>query len=190
MKCSVEGCNSESRAKGMCQKHYRRNKKHGMTSQIKKSRGPLKDRFWSYVEKKSEHECWEWNGCIGKNGYGRTHENGRPDLRAHRVSYEITKGDIPNGLIVMHTCDNRKCVNPDHLVLGTHKENMHDMISKGRDVHNGLKGEHHSRAKLTENQVLDIRANNTSKCSDLAVLYCVSSATISAIRNRRIWRHI
>ena len=89
-----------------------------------------------------ETNCWEWQLSIKKNGYG-SYRGGY----AHREYYQDFKGNIPDGMIVMHKCDNRRCVNPDHLVLGTTKDNIHDMLNKGRG--NFAKSEEHKR-KLSE----------------------------------------
>jgi hypothetical protein len=93
------------------------------------------DRFISKVKKKPSG-CWEWQGTMKKNGYGifqdRTREGSGKQLQAHRFSFEIFHGEIPPGLLVCHHCDNPKCVNPEHLFLGTHKDNTQDMIRKGR----------------------------------------------------------
>jgi len=91
------------------------------------------DRFWSKVDVKEPSECWEWQASINKNGYGAFKFDGwmRP---ASRISWLITNGEIPEGMSVCHKCDNRSCVNPSHLFLGTHQDNMDDMNRKGRYV--------------------------------------------------------
>jgi hypothetical protein len=90
-------------------------------------------RFWDKV-KKVEGECWEWQaGTRGKTGYGSFKLEGKV-VDAHRLSYILSKGEIPERMLVCHTCDNRLCVNPDHLFLGSHKDNHQDAVNKGRIV--------------------------------------------------------
>ena len=98
----------------------------------KKFRRPAPERFLEFVKK--THSCWIWKGHILWDGYGQFRGYNSLKMRAHRFSFEYYKHKIPEGMQVLHTCDNPKCVNPEHLFIGTHKDNMHDMTMKGRNV--------------------------------------------------------
>lgn len=91
---------------------------------------PIEERFKDKYTV-SDNGCWEWTGALGSDGYGRLKVNNKMIL-SHRFSYELYKGEIINGLVVCHQCDNRKCVNPNHLWLGTQRDNMIDCVLKGR----------------------------------------------------------
>lgn len=108
---------------------------------------PLEERFWPKVDKSPgkgpNGDCWLWTGCKLPKGYGQIGIANVPAL-AHRVSYELANGPIPEGLHVLHACDNPSCVNPTHLLAGTPKDNMQDMISKGRKK-NGFDGRTHCK---------------------------------------------
>lgn len=148
-------------------------------------------RFWGWVKRGREENCWEWTGSLNPNGYGQfTWRTG--NKRSHlasRVSYTLTHGEIPPGLFVCHKCDNPKCCNPHHLFLGTAKDNMQDCARKGRMNTAGLKGEKHGSAKITEKDVRDIRASRKRNC-DLAPQYGLTPEAISSIRRRVTWRHV
>jgi len=113
----------------------------------------FEEKFWLQVNIKSKNECWEFTKHLYSNGYGMFNISYRSVL-AHRLSYMIHYGKIPDNKIIMHSCDNRKCVNPFHLSAGTQSENVQDMLSKGRD--NFSKGTNHFRCKLDDNQIKEI----------------------------------
>lgn len=145
--------------------------------------------FWNMVDIKNPDQCWEWRGKVKGNGYGAVPKFRAKGLlpTAHRASWLIKNGPIPEGLWVLHKCDNRKCVNPSHLFLGTRQDNMDDMVSKGRSFR--PIGTLHPLCKLTESQVKKIR-EDPRKQVKIAQEYGVSSRLIRRIKNREIWKHI
>ncbi len=143
------------------------------------------ERFWSKVKNGSESECWPWTAAFQtRYKYGVFNYRGKI-VRAHRLSFFFTHGEIPEGMFVCHRCDNPCCVNPSHLFLGTHQENMNDQASKGRRPI----GESDAKAKLTAKQVLEIRASKEPKLI-LARRYGVSDALIYKIVKRQVWSHL
>lgn len=135
--------------------------------------------------------CWIWVGSK-RNGYGRLIVGSRSDgsrhsETAHRYSWLVFKGEIPAGLFVCHHCDNPACVNPEHLFIGTRQDNTDDREQKNRNNH--VVGEHTPTARLTEQQVIDIRNSNKSS-RELGKLYGVNKSSILNIKNRKSWKHI
>lgn len=106
-------------------------------------------RFWKYVSALSDDECWIWMGSL-RRGYGRISIRHSYSIPAHRFSWELHRGSIPNGLDVCHTCDVPACVNPNHLFLGTAKDNIRDMILKERDNFRGLGPVNKSKSSITQ----------------------------------------
>jgi len=142
--------------------------------------------FWKKVS--CADGCWNWLGGRTYNGYGLTGFKCEHGQRAHRISYVIHFGDIPEGMLVLHHCDNRLCVRPDHLFLGTAKDNTRDMIKKGRM----LIGSERAGSKLTEEDIVRIRESYKfgAKQKDLQIMYGMTSASISRIVTRTTWRHV
>lgn len=141
-------------------------------------------RFWSKVRK--SETCFNWIAAVDRYGYGIFWFNGNRD-KAHRVSYTINLGEIPPGLNVCHTCDNRICVRPEHLFLGTHADNNKDMDAKGRRVI--ARGERRPAAKLTASKVEVILADNR-RYADIAKDYGVHRDTIARVKRRVYWQHV
>lgn len=143
----------------------------------------LESRFLSKV--RINNTCWEWIGAKLRGGYGNINIDGHT-FQAHRVSYFIYNGEIPDGMIVCHSCDNPSCVNPKHLFLGTHKINTQDKISKGRCPI----GE--SISKLKECEVLEIRRYAALHIPRrlIAKMFGIGPTNVTNIVNRKIWKHI
>ena len=134
--------------------------------------------------------CWEFHATNTVRGYGRVTYGGTENTGyAHRLSYQHYVGEIPDGKILRHRCDNRICINPNHLQLGTKRENSQDMVDRGRS----LKGERHHKSKLTEQDVRDIRdeyAKGVLTQRMIGETYGVSDAQISHIVSRKGWAHV
>ena len=142
--------------------------------------GTLEDRFWSRVQKTDG--CWLWLWSRNEFGYGVIGVAGR-SKRAHRLSWEMVNGPIPDGMVVCHHCDNPACVNPEHLFVGTHADNVADKMSKGRCP----RGETAGPARLTDAQTEEIRARRTrgESCRSIASFFGVAVSTVSGIVNNR-----
>ena len=148
----------------------------------------IKERILSNIWIYSETGCWEWQGCKTKDGYGVIKIKGRTK-RVHRIAYRIFNGDFDPSLCICHKCDNPSCCNPNHLFVGTQKDNIRDMVAKGRSN----KGEKNPLSKLTKEDIFDIRrlyriGNLTQQ--EIADKFGVNQQTISKIVNRKNWKHL
>ena len=144
------------------------------------------EKFWSHVDKTAE--CWTWTGYIDQTGYGSISWKGKP-VQAHRLAWFLTYGDIPNGLFVLHKCDNPKCANPNHLFLGTNADNQRDKVNKGRQA----RGETMHTAKLKTQDVILIRKQyheDRRTQTQIAKDFGMCQSTIERIVNGKYWRHI
>ncbi len=151
------------------------------------------NRFWTHVDcSDGPGACWLWAGHVGENGYGITRVKGK-QYKAHRVSYLIEHGRIDNDRFVLHRCDFRACVNPEHLFLGTPKDNSQDAVKKGRNTK--LYGERNGKAKLTRQKVRAIKRLLADKADgrcdlrqyEIARRFGVSEATVSYLKNGGRW---
>ena len=159
---------------------------------MRKNYPSFEEKFWSKVSKAEENACWEWSGALRWNGYGVFRHLNKSVL-AHRASFIIHKGPIPDGCVICHSCDNRKCCNPNHLWSGTQKENLQDMFNKNRDAKSKPKGscQNHPRAKLKNTDIDIIKNEYKSGISSriIAKKYNVSKRTILNVVQGKNWRH-
>jgi hypothetical protein len=150
-------------------------------------KNPLFERFIAKV--KLSQNCWEWQGCIQGDGYGSIRIDGTTQL-AHRVSYRLFIGEIPDSLFVCHRCDNRKCVNPSHFFLGSNDQNIQDKVTKNRQWK--PLGELDPKAILTKEDVIKIRSllKEGIKPLNLAEQFRISRSAIYHIKNGHAWNHL
>jgi hypothetical protein len=166
MGCCVAGCAGSDYSSGYCSKHYNRLRTRGTIEDGAKARAPFTVRLWRQIAKGGPDECWPWTAKSRISGYGTISTGGRrsPKVLAHRAVWEEANGPIPDGpgyhgMVVMHTCDNRLCCNPAHLVLGTQTENVRDMDGKGRRKSQPSYGEKHGNATFSNEDIAYIRAS-------------------------------
>ena len=148
-----------------------------------KESGTIEERFFSRF-KKTENGCWQWNAHADKDGYGVMSSHGK-NIRAHRFSYEHHIGAIPQGMSVCHKCDNPGCVNPEHLFIGSAKDNAQDALTKKRHYI----GDKNGRSKITEDHAKFIKSSSMSG-PELAEMFNVNRSTINNIRRGVTWKHL
>lgn len=147
-------------------------------------------RFWDKVD--ISGDCWEWKATTITGGYGHFGLNGELVL-AHRFSYSLVYGEIPEGMCICHHCDNPGCVRPSHLFMGTRSDNARDMVAKGRDRQPDSRGERQGASKLVENDVREIRRLYvTGRVTQalLSKMWRVSKQHVHDIVHRKKWKHI
>lgn len=193
--CCIVDCGRPVLARGMCNKHYVRNRKFGSpVAQMPRSAAmqglSAPDRFAMQMKAGDADECWPWIAGKDRDGYGvfRGVYDGVMYGRATRYSWALhNRKQVPANMLVCHSCDNPSCVNPNHLFLGTDLDNMLDKIAKDR--HNIPKGELNVRAVLTEKQAIAILADPRPYLQ-IAADYGVSDGTINDIKNKYSWKHL
>lgn len=186
--CGLDECSRPYKGRGLCEMHLGRLKRTGTTDAP--VRQTFAERFWSKVDKDRPNGCWEWTAALNEHGYGVMRPEGRrtgPTVKAHRVSV-LLDGRDPEGLCVLHRCDNPPCVNPAHLFLGTRADNAADRDAKGR----GNSGTVNGQARLTDAQVVEIRARVAAGELQrvVAASFGVGRPTVSRIVNRKGWVHV
>lgn len=204
--CAVDGCPDRRRGRGYCNKHLKRFREHGdplagrqRKAEVRTRRRPngltLEEsfRWFQPGDPPPPGVLWPWGGTQDDKGYGIVRHGGR-NVLAHRISYEMFVGPIPDGLVVRHKNDTPLDVNPHNLELGTLLDNVRDRVNRGR-THVGprrAKGSSVALARLTEADIPNIRTAFASgtKQKDLAVQYGVTQGAISGIVNRRTWKHV
>lgn len=143
---------------------------------------PITERLWLYIEPEPNSGCWLWTGTTTIHGYGTITMNRRPGTKVHRASYEAYKGPIPEGMHVLHKCDVRCCVNPDHLFLGTNADNVADKVAKGRQAIM-------QHTKHSPETVLAVRGATGSHRA-ISKRLGVSKSMVHAIKANLIWKHL
>lgn len=181
--CGIEGCGRPFLAHGLCSLHYARVRRYG--SPLIARKDTLAKRFWLHVTPAGPNDCWEWKGSRHKQGYGMIRHNGKT-IKGHRASWMIHNGPIPPGQVVRHDCDNPPCCNPNHLRLGTQRQNIQDAIDRG--IWRKATGERNGNARLTDAQATEIARryrHGSVTQKDLAAEFGVSvDAVRYAIRHR------
>lgn len=147
----------------------------------------IRSRFYEKILITDKNGCMRWIAGKFPNGYGCFKLNGK-SVGAHRLSYQIHKGDIPPEMCICHKCDNKWCVNPLHLFIGTINDNVQDKVKKGRSVFGSKNG----RTKLTEKDVIEIRKEINEGIDQriIAKKYKIGQTTVSHIKQNQTWRHI
>lgn len=187
MKCLEPGCDRRKHSRGLCDRHYQKRCYNCLPLPPRTS---LKDRLMRRIVVREDCGCWEWQGRRRIDGYGQIRVDGRT-LVTHRVAAHVFSAfDLSSPMKVCHYCDNPPCVNPKHLFIRTHSDNMQDMVAKGRiSLKNGVES---ANAKLNDWKVLRIRFMKSlgEKNARIADIFGVHNATIWGIVNSRSWKHL
>lgn len=185
--CIEEGCERKSRTREFCNAHYEYRRRRGGFEGAPDPRSDQVARYQSKVDRSGgPAACHPWNASVNHSGYGHFRADGRMHL-AHRWAYSRFVAPLGDEEVVRHSCDNPPCQNLHHLLSGSVKDNVQDMFERGRDY--DRRGTGNSRAKLNEEQVLEIRSSS-EPATVLADRYDVSTQLISTIKLRQTWAHL
>lgn len=189
--CAFDGCGKKSFCKGFCGGHYRQHANGEMLRPLQVQYHGLTEiaRFLMRVEKRGKDECWPWTGSRQERWHGQWRNAAGEIEPTHRAAWRLFVGEIPEGMHVLHRCDNPICVNPAHFFLGTQSDNAKDMWAKKRARPQTSRGEKHGMSKLTAEMVVEIRQSTLSG-AEVARKFGVSQTTVSGIRLRKAWNHI
>lgn len=182
--CAVDGCGGKVAKKGLCGKHYQKSRLYGdpLGQAEPRKRLSMEEALLKHLKRGAETDCWEWQASFNPKGYGKINAT-HGEQQAHRAAYRVWVGDIPDGLCVLHRCDNPRCCNPKHLFLGDNNDNTQDMIRKGRDKSFG------KPRKLSDGDVRRIRDKNHS-VAYLRERYGISAAMVTLIRARKSYANV
>lgn len=178
LQCTVDSCDEPMYARAMCKRHYKQVNRTGTaTPGLKGRHGPVEERFWHFVSNGAPDACWPWTDNSDKDGYGAI-RTPSTQLRAHRVSFEIHNPDVSiKGMVVRHKCNNPPCVNPAHLLAGTHLDNMADRMEAGHFYSN----EDHPNTKFSNEVVAQVRAASGTH-EEVAARFGMSTSQAGNIR--------
>lgn len=180
--CCAPNCCEPARCGGKCIAHYQRFRRYNGFDLPPKP--TARERFEEKCQPIPELGCWAWTHFKRPDGYGEMTYKGRARY-AQKVAWDLFRGPIPKNLHVLHTCDNRWCVNPDHLFLGTNRDNVNDKLAKGRQPW----GSQIHQSKLTKEQVLSI-LNDARTQRAIAEDYNICQQTVSQIKRRQSWQRL
>lgn len=184
----MDGCERVVQAKGLCDPHYYRLRKHGAPDALIKSMLVSPADRLRRLTKRSESGCLEWQGTTNKLGYGTVTANGKT-MSAHKWAWEMAKGAVPDGMCLRHACDNPPCVDVEHLSVGTYAQNSQDMAARKRSTH----GSRNPQSALTEAKVAEIlellKAGGRTQAS-IAREYGVVDSAITRIKKGYGWKHV
>lgn len=180
-KCKIDKCDRLVTSKGATCNRHNYLKRHYGSYDYNLTHPTEEEIFWDNVDKSGE--CWVWKGYINESGYGLARLN-KNQTRAHRVSWEIHHGKIPEGIFVCHKCDNPPCVNPSHLFLGTNQDNIQDKVNKGRS------GRPNAKLKPSDIFIIKDLLEMNIPSQEIESLFNVSRQTISGIKFARRWKSV